>query len=211
MRNVKRSSSPKIVLFAFIATIFCAFSCTKPITFTQSELDLIGSDTTAGMMRLFVVDNPTDTLVLRSVSSDLTSEDIKSDYYSTLKKRMLATVLDTANLGVGIAAPQVGVNKRLVAVQRLDKEGEPFEFYANIRFIELSKECKWGWEGCLSVPGKRDTVQRSTRVIISFLDDNTLTERTDTIEGFTAVIFQHEVDHLEGILYTDKAQKILKQ
>lgn len=204
MSNVKRSSSPKVVLFAFIATLYCTFSCTKPITFTQSELDLIGSDSTAGIMRLFIVDNPADTLVLRSVSSDLTAEDVKSDYYNTLKKRMLATVLDTANAGVGIAAPQVGINKRLVAVQRLDKDGEPFEFYANIRLIELSKECKWGWEGCLSVPGKRDTVQRSTRVIISFLDDNTFKEKRDTIEGFTAVIFQHEVDHLEGILYTDR-------
>ncbi len=207
MRNIKLTSSYKFALFALIATFFCALSCTKPITFTQSELDLIGSDSTAGIMRLFVVDNPADTLVLRSVSSDLTAEDVKSDYYNTLKKRMLATVLDTANAGVGIAAPQVGINKRLVAVQRLDKAGEPFEFYANIRFLELSGECKWGWEGCLSVPGKRDTVQRSTRVIISYIDDNTFTERRDTIEGFTAVIFQHEVDHLEGILYTDRKQK----
>ncbi|OFY39070.1 MAG: peptide deformylase [Bacteroidetes bacterium GWF2_40_14] len=195
------------MFFAFIAISLCLFSCTKPITFTQSELDLIGMDSTAGIMRLFVVDNPTDTLVLKSVSSDLTTEDIKSDYYNTLKKRMMATVLDTANAGVGIAAPQVGINKRVVAVQRLDKEGEPFEFYANIRFVELSKECKWGWEGCLSVPGKRDTVQRSTRVVISFIDEKTFTEKKDTIEGFTAVIFQHEVDHLEGILYTDRAQK----
>lgn len=210
MRNIKNSSSLSIILLAIIATFLCVYSCTKPLTFTQSELDLIGTDSTAGIMRLFVADNPADTLVLRSVSSDLTSEDIKSGYYSTLKKRMLATVLDTANTGVGIAAPQVGINKRLVAVQRLDKEGEPFELYANIRFVELSKECKWGWEGCLSVPGKRDTVQRSTRVIISFLDDNTLTEKRDTIEGFTAVIFQHEVDHLEGILYTDRTQKQIK-
>lgn len=210
MKNIKHSSSYKIILFAFIATLFCTLSCTKPITFTQSELDLIGSDSTAGIMRLFVVDNPADTLVLRSTSSNLTAEDVKSDYYKTLKKRMLATVLDTANAGVGIAAPQVGINRRLVAVQRLDKEGEPFEFYANIRFLELSKECKWGWEGCLSVPGKRDTVQRSTRVIISYIDDNTFAEKRDTIEGFTAVIFQHEVDHLEGILYTDRASKQLK-
>lgn len=196
MRNLKII----VVLFVIAFTA----SCSKSLTFTQSEIELIGSDSTAGKMRVYTMNRPADTLVLRGVSSYFTLEDLKSDYYKILKKRMLITVLDSANAGVGIAAPQVGIGKRLVAVQRLDKEGEPFEFYANIKFLDLSQERKWGWEGCLSIPNKRDTVLRSNRVIISFLDDKTFTEKNDTIVGFTAVIFQHEIDHLQGILYTDR-------
>ena len=205
--NLKPHSKAAIAISAAIAFTLSIQSCTKPVTFTQSEIQLIGADSTAGIMRLFTINNPSDTTVLRSVSSDLSIEDLKSQYYSILKTRMLATVMDTTNAGVGIAAPQVGVNKRLVAVQRLDKAGEPFELYANIRFLELSKECAWGWEGCLSVPNMRDTVLRSTKVVISYLDDKSFVQKTDTISGFTAVIFQHEVDHLEGILYIDRKQR----
>lgn len=202
--NLKALSKVAVAMSAAIAFTLSIQSCAKPVTFTQSEIQLIGTDSTAGIMRLYTVDNPSDTVVLRNVSSDLTIEDLKSTYYTILKTRMLATVLDTTNAGVGIAAPQVGVNKRLIAVQRLDKQGEPFELYANIQFLDLSKECAWGWEGCLSVPNKRDTVLRSTKVVISYLDDKSFKQKTDTISGFTAIIFQHEVDHLEGILYTDR-------
>jgi len=178
--------------------------CSKPLTFTTHEIETIGNDSTAGIMPLYTVDDPADTAILNAVSPDLTIEDLKSDYYKTLKMRMLATVKDTTNEGVGIAAPQVGVSKRLVAVQRLDKEGEPFEFYPNIHFISLSEDRAWGWEGCLSVPGMRDTVLRSKSVVISYIDDIDFTEKRDTIVGFTAVIFQHEVDHLDGILYIER-------
>lgn len=205
--NLKNYLKATVAISAAIAFTLSTLSCTKPVTFTQSEMQLIGADSTAGIMRLFTIDNPLDTAVLRSISSDLTMEDLKSQYYTTLKTRMLATVMDTTNAGVGIAAPQVGVNKRLVAVQRIDKKGDPFELYANIRFLELSKECSWGWEGCLSVPNRRDTVLRSNRVVISYLDDKSFKQKTDTISGFTAVIFQHEVDHLEGILYIDRRKR----
>ena len=181
-----------------------AGSCTKNLTFNDNELKIIGTDSTAGIMPLLTVDDPADTALLNSVSSDLSAEDMKSSYYNILKLRMLATVRDTTNEGVGIAAPQVGITKRLVAVQRLDKAGEPFEFYPNIRLLNLSEEKAWGWEGCLSVPGMRDTVLRSKSVVISYIDEKSMVEKRDTVEGFTAVIFQHEIDHLEGILYTER-------
>lgn len=179
-------------------------ACTRQLTFNDSEIKIIGTDSTAGIMPLLTVDDPADTSVLNAVSSDLSAEDLKSDYYRILKMRMLATVKDSTNEGVGIAAPQVGISKRLVVVQRFDKEGEPFEFYPNIRMQSLSEEKAWGWEGCLSVPGKRDTVLRSKSVVISYIDEKKMVEKRDTVEGFTAVIFQHEVDHLEGILYTER-------
>ncbi|MFA6335448.1 MAG: peptide deformylase [Bacteroidales bacterium] len=190
-----------VVLF----TIATSLSCSNSLTFTQAEMDLIGSDSIAGKMRLFIIDNPADTLVLRSISTDLTKTDFQSAYYSTLKKRMMVTVLDTANTGVGIAAPQVGINKRLIIVQRYDKVGGPYECYANARLLELSQDCSLIREGCLSVPNRQDSVMRSNMVVVSYLDDKSFTEKIDTIRGFTAVIFQHEIDHLEGILYIDKA------
>jgi len=116
---------------------------------------------------------------------------------------MLATVNDPGNPGVGIAAPQVGISKQLIAVQRFDKDGEPFEFYVNPVIEKYSPTQKWGWEGCLSVPGKRDTVLRSTQVIISYRDPVSWDMQCDTVDGFTAVIFQHETDHLNGKLYID--------
>lgn len=179
-------------------------ACTRELTFNDAELEIIGTDSTAGIMPLLTVDDPADTSLLNAVSSELSAEDMKSDYYRILKMRMLATVKDSTNEGVGIAAPQVGISKRLVAVQRFDNDGEPFEFYPNIRLLNLSEEKAWGWEGCLSVPGMRDTVLRSKSVVISYIDEKSMVEKRDTVEGFTAVIFQHEVDHLEGILYIER-------
>lgn len=107
-------------------------------------------------MKLYTVDNEQDSILLRQVSDSLTQADLSSDIYKKLKERMLATVKDSTNEGVGIAAPQVGISKRLVIVQRLDKAGEPYEFYPNLRIISYSKATELGWEGCLSVPGRRE-------------------------------------------------------
>jgi peptide deformylase len=118
---------------------------------------------------------------------------------------MLATVKDPANEGVGIAAPQVGLLRRMVAVQRFDKAGEPFEFFLNPEIIAMLGENKPGGEGCLSVPDMRGVVSRSHHIVLRYRDVD-FVEHTDTIEGFTAVIFQHEVDHLDGVLYIDKTE-----
>jgi peptide deformylase len=103
----------------------------------------------------------------------------------------------------------VGLSRRIIAVQRFDKEGEPFEVYPTIRIESLSGDVVSGKEGCLSVPGKRGSVPRHTTVVVSYKDPLTLETIRDTVEGFTAVIFQHEIDHLEGVLYTDRADSLL--
>ena len=155
------------------------------------------------IMPLFTNQVPEELQFLRLKAGPLNRRDMKSDLYATLKSRMMATVLDTANTGVGIAAPQVGISKQLIAVQRFDKEGEPFEFYVNPIIENYSQETQWGWEGCLSVPGERDTVLRSTQVVITYRNPDTWEMARDTVSGFTAVIFQHEIDHLNGKLYID--------
>ena len=114
---------------------------------------------------------------------------------------------DPADEGVGIAAPQVGVSRRLIAVQRFDKPGEPFECYVNPEIVGRSATRSAGREGCLSVPETSGTVLRADRIVLRYLDETTMRPVTDTVEGFTAVIFQHEIDHLDGVLFIDRMQR----
>jgi peptide deformylase len=141
---------------------------------------------------------------LRKISENLSHRTLKGDDYALLVERMKKTVSDTVVGGVGIAAPQIGINKRVVVVQRFDKQGEPFEAYPNIYIVKCSEEKQKGPEGCLSVPNERHNVDRFTSVVISYFDVEKGRVVTETIEGFTAVIFQHEVDHLDGVIYTDR-------
>ena len=117
---------------------------------------------------------------------------------------MVATVTHPSKDGVGIAGPQVGLNRRVVAVQHFDKEGEPFEVYPNVRIVWQSDSLAFGPEGCLSVPDRREDVARSQEIVIEYTAVPGLKTIRDTISGFTAVIFQHEVDHLDGVLYIDR-------
>lgn len=198
-----RLSSIIIYVGVAIASAATLFSCSDGTTFTAREKQLIGTDTSAAIMPLYTTDSPSETELLRKVAVPLTAKDITSDIYKVLRHRMLCTVNDPDNPGVGIAAPQVGISRQLIAVVRFDKEGAPFEFYPNAEITFYSPEKKYGWEGCLSVPGQRDTVLRSTSIVVSYNDELTFEPRTDTISGFTARIFQHEIDHLKGILYID--------
>ena len=188
--------------------------------FTETELTLIhGTDS---IMRVLTIDDPSDLLVLRSLSSDLSDSALLSDDFKRLAELMVATVTHPSQDGVGIAGPQVGLNRRVVAVQRFDKEGEPFEIYPNVRIVWASDSLTAGPEGCLSVPDRRGDVLRSQEIVIEYADidgaeysrneDRLNSNRyakpvpmvLDTIRGFTAVIFQHEIDHLDGVLYIDR-------
>ena len=188
--------------------------------FTETELALIhGTDS---IMRVLTIDDPSDLLVLRSLSSDLSDSALLSDDFKRLAELMVATVTHPSQDGVGIAGPQVGLNRRVVAVQRFDKEGEPFEIYPNVRIVWASDSLTAGPEGCLSVPDRRGDVLRSQEIVIEYADidgaeysrneDRLNSNRyakpvpmvLDTVRGFTAVIFQHEIDHLDGVLYIDR-------
>ena len=148
-----------------------------------------------------------DAVILRGISTDFSREMLSSDTYAVLADRMIATVTSPEQDGVGIAGPQVGISRRVVAVQRFDKEGEPFEVYPNIRITATRGEKEEGGEGCLSVPGWHGMVPRFQDIDISYsnADGEEVTER---ITGFTAVIFQHECDHLDGVLYPDRASDL---
>lgn len=180
-----------------------AFACERGpgASWTEEESSLIcGAES---VMRVLKVDNREDSLFLRKECAVLNKADIESDVYSRLCELMTATVIDEG--GVGIAGPQVGIGRRVVAVQRFDKEAEPFELYPNIRITAVRGELESGAEGCLSVPDMRGTVRRYRDIDISYTSTATLRDTSERVQGFTAVIFQHETDHLDGIIYTDKA------
>ena len=169
---------------------------------TASEREIIENQ--LEVMRVLTVDNPDDLAVLRTPCSDFTQRELNDELFATLTRKMVATVTSPEQDGVGIAGPQVGLSRRIVAVQRFDKDGNPFECYPNIRITAMRGEPVPGPEGCLSVPGRRGDVLRWRDIDICYTSIETGQSVTERIEGFTAVIFQHEVDHLDGIIYTDK-------
>ena len=157
---------------------------------------------------MYVCELGKDDVVLQTPSSDLAEMELKSVLLPTLVEKMLYTVQHPAQGGVGIAAPQVGVNKRIICVQRLDKEGEPFECYLNIHLDRLYGEQVSGYEGCLSVPPYRGLVSRYDSVSVSYLRPGNNKLVHENVGGYTARIFQHEIDHLEGIMYVDRADSV---
>lgn len=174
--------------------------------FTEAESALIMQSDS--VMRVLLVTNKADSLVLRKQSVELNQSELALPAFKSLAEKMLRTVQAPENDGVGIAAPQVGINRRVIVVCRVDKPGEPFEVYPNAKLDSLYGPVTHGPEGCLSIPGLRGNVDRYSSVIVSYNDPVTLQQRKDTVSGYSAIIFQHECDHLDGILYTDKADSL---
>ena len=177
-----------------------------PLALTDNEKSLImaGDDTTA--MRLMLTTNYEDSLILRKQSINVTP-DTNNVELMRLIARMRETVI--VENGVGIAAPQVGINRRVIWVQRLDKTGKPFEVYLNAKIVLYSsKAVTFSGDGCLSVPVINGASHRFSSVVVEY-DLPNGTHKMEIIEGylpsqFAAIIFQHEIDHLNGILFIDR-------
>lgn len=189
-------------VIALISACLFFFSCQRSV-FSNEDIKKITDGGAMEIMPLSVITNQIDSLQLREISKAIKRKDIESETMKLFRQRLLATVQDTVNPGVGIAAPQVGVNVKMIYVQRFDKKGEPFEVYFNPVIYEYGDSIKKGREGCLSVPAVMGFVDRSQDIGIEYLDSTGIA-RNEKISGFTAVIFQHEIDHLNGILYFDR-------
>ncbi len=203
MKLLKRKNKI-LILAAALSIASCGFNSGQ--TMTKEEADLINGS--PDIMRILTMDDDADLAVLRKGSVNFSAEDLGTPEYAALARK-LVTTLESTDGGVGLAAPQVGINRRVVAVQRVDKEGEPIEVYANISIEEKRGEPEAGPEGCLSVPDRRGDVMRYRDITIRYTDvgsDNPSQPREvrEDVSGFAAVIFQHEVDHLEGVLFIDK-------
>ena len=170
----------------------------KAEKFSKEEMGLITSG--AGKLRIIQVTEPAELEILTRASADVRPGD---KLLSVLAKRMLLSMNDPANPGIGIAAPQIGINRNAIWVTRYDKPNDPAEFYLNPKIIWYSDLLRKGNEGCLSIPDIQDDVLRSYAIRLSYmLESGEVIE--EMVQGFTAVIFQHEVDHLNGILFTDR-------
>ncbi|PQV51352.1 peptide deformylase [Jejuia pallidilutea] len=175
-------------------------------SFSLNEKALIENGDSLKPMRVYKITNKSDSLLLRKQSAYI-KPNPKDIVLKKFVKRLYATVRDSMSLGVGIAAPQVGVLKNIIWVQRFDKENLPFEVYLNPKIVTYSKETQTVREGCLSIPNRSETLNSRSKEILIEYDTMEGNHYTETIEGFTSVIFQHEIDHLNGILYLDHLQK----
>lgn len=152
--------------------------------------------------------------LLRRVARDVTPAELRSPWFENLVRDMIETMHHEE--GIGIAAPQVGESVQ-VAVIEIDSESsrypgqEPFgqRVLVNPRITVLDEAGQGFWEGCLSVPNLRGYVERPRRIRVDYLDVDAR-ERAIEAEGFLATVFQHELDHLQGVLYIDRIRDLTK-
>lgn len=155
--------------------------------------------------------------VLRQVA-----EDISADYPNL--KELVTNMYDTMYnaYGLGLAAPQIGLAIRLFVVDtepfsdNEDLSAEEVELYKNFKrtFInaKITKEEGEEWcfnEGCLSIPDVREDVYRKEKITIEYYDED-FNKKTEVFDGFIARVIQHEYDHIEGVLFTDKIATLKK-
>ena len=146
--------------------------------------------------------------VLRRVARDLTPEEICSSEVQALVDDMRDTMVEYG--GVGLAAPQVHHSVRIAVIDiapdnpRYEvKEAVPSQVLFNARVTVLDDTPYGFWEGCLSVHGLRGYVERPRCVRVDYLDAEALPKSIEA-EDFLSVVLQHELDHLDGVLYVDK-------
>ncbi|MBI3999080.1 MAG: peptide deformylase [Candidatus Omnitrophica bacterium] len=118
--------------------------------------------------------------------------------------RLIQDMIDTLYQedGVGLAAPQVGVSKRIIVVSPNAERGEE-RVYINPKIIKTSPEEETGLEGCLSLPGVSCEVRRAKKIEFRALDLKGI-DKTESAQGFLARVIQHEIDHLNGILLINR-------
>jgi peptide deformylase len=114
-----------------------------------------------------------------------------------------------AEEGVGLAAPQVGIGERIIVVDPQQDDLPAFALI-NPQIVEASKETEKGEEGCLSIPGLRELVERSYSVMVRGLTPEG-ENREWNLEGLPARIIQHEVDHLDGVLFIDRVSPLKRK
>jgi len=169
---------------------------------TPNEISLINQGDINSALPIYQTTDAHQHTTLLNLSTEINPKD---PHTATLVKRMKESLLSTDG-GVGIAAPQVGINRKIIWVQRFDKAGEPLEYFINPVITWRSELQNLGLEGDLSIPEFRDQFYRSKVIRLEYVDLKGQ-KFSEMVEGFTAVIFQHEIDHLFGILISDKKKK----
>lgn len=156
---------------------------------------------------------------LRRVAKRVEEDFLTTDDFRRLAEDMRETLADSG--GIGLAAPQIAESKRIVLLDvrpsdvRLEEDVEPLldTICINPELSVCDSTLAGYWEGCLSVPGYVGWVERPQGLTLAYLDENGIRQER-TLNGFLATVCQHEMDHLDGILYIDRIvdpEQLVKQ
>lgn len=148
-----------------------------------------------------VLTDPTPSL--REPSRLLSVDEILNDDFQAYLDKLVRTM--HAEDGVGIASPQIGKNIRAIVVNL----GRNTECYINPEITKVSEKMIDSEEGCLSVPNTFGIVKRHKKISMRALNRHGREVKMD-LKNFPAIILQHEIDHLDGILFIDKAERIIE-
>lgn len=140
--------------------------------------------------------------ILRKKAEKYSSEELNQDLIIFIRD-MFQTMEEAE--GIGLAAPQVGISKRVFVIEYNGMKS----VYINPEIIEKSVDIVEYEEGCLSVPGIFEPVKRPDSIKVKYIDEN-FSEQTKILNEVHARIFQHEFDHLEGLLFVDKLSSLRK-
>ena len=150
-------------------------------------------------MKTLEITKGEDNSVLRAVSEDVKSFDKK---LKKLAKQMREAMVKAK--GIGIAAPQVGINSRIFLVTLdIGKKSESCFAMVNPKITKFSEETDIAEEGCLSLPGVYGKVERPSSITVEFFDIEG-SRHVLELEGLNARVVQHENDHIDGVLFIDK-------
>jgi peptide deformylase len=120
---------------------------------------------------------------------------------------MFETMYDAE--GIGLAGPQVGVSRRVIVVDLQREDSQPFALI-NPRLVESGRETDKAEEGCLSIPGVGAAVERPDRVVVEGLDTDGHPIRMEA-DGLLSRCLQHEIDHLDGVLFIDRISPLKRR
>ena len=199
----------KIILLCVLMVLIAGSCKQEKIKMTQEEIALINKGASTERMRVLSVENIEDSLFLRLKAKDIDTMQIASDaVLQKLIKRMIVTLDDEG--GVGLAAPQVGVSRNLFLFMRISDPKAPYQVAINPKIVGHPDEtiC-FENDGCLSIPNRSGNSLRYAYVDVEYYNEKgeLIKERLSGHSrqtDFTGIIFQHEFDHLEGVLYIDK-------
>ncbi|MBP6921135.1 peptide deformylase [Candidatus Gracilibacteria bacterium] len=154
-----------------------------------------------------IIEKGQDNPILRKKSTPVKTSELH--LYRVLTETMLAYIKNPKHGGIGLAAPQVGINKRIIVVglqNKRDDDTYSIVVMINPEIKQKSPQTDIDEEGCLSLPGLLGKVERSTGIELEWIDIKGR-KMKKTITGYGARVVQHEVDHLDGVMICDKFLK----
>lgn len=190
-----------------LCTLFLLYSCNTLQQMTNSEIKHIESANALTPFSVLLTTNEQDMKILRRPCKDINFGKDRENV-EKLISRMKATMF--AESGVGIAAPQIGISRNIFLFVRVDQSNAPVEVAINPKIVNRADEtiC-FERDGCLSIPDISANSIRYPWVEVEYLNEIGEKVREKLVgysrqDNFVAVIFQHEFDHLQGVLFTDK-------